>query len=329
MADSQEIRQAFEVAYVGENADDHAMDVEDLGPALLAFGKLVRAANKELNQDRAYVKVLVASNFEHKCFNINFEVIQTILDAIQDFLGDKQAVENLTKILTKIGVIVGPVGVVATGLFAFLKWRKGRKIEKVEQSSNGTILKIEGDHNVIHIDNSVWQLSNNREVLQAVDWILSPVRHGNGKAIEFKQGGRPITVLRKQDVEEIGESIDAPPPDEPEEEEVAEDKKVITGSLFVYSPVFDPKAPMWRFSYRGKHIYADIRETSIAADAVRRGGSFINDRYKVRMEVTPSDKEDGGPHYRIIEVLEFTQAEQQIQLPLKKRRKSVSKAARD
>jgi hypothetical protein len=62
------------------------MDVEELGPALLVFGKRIKAANAELNKDRATVKVLVASDFEHKCFNINFEIIQTIWEQLRDFI---------------------------------------------------------------------------------------------------------------------------------------------------------------------------------------------------------------------------------------------------
>src|SRR5688572_16891890 len=116
MADQPESRQTFQVAYVGEDPNDHTMDVEELGPALVAFGHLVRAANRELNQDRAVVKVLVASDFEHKCFSINFEVVQIALDTIRDFLSDKEAVEDITKILTKIGVIVTPIGVLGGGL---------------------------------------------------------------------------------------------------------------------------------------------------------------------------------------------------------------------
>jgi hypothetical protein len=72
--------------------------------------------------------------------------------------------------------------------------------------------------------------------------------------------------------------------------------------------------------YKKKPIYADIKETRIAKDAVKRGGSFMNDRYKVRMEITSAETEDGTPHYRIIEVLEFTPAERQMPLPLKKAR---------
>ena len=40
-------------------------------------------------------------------------------------------------------------------------------------------------------------------------------------------------------------------------------------------------------SYGGKRIYADISETTIASEAMKRGGSFMDDRYRVRMEITP------------------------------------------
>ena len=59
---------------------------------------------------------------------------------------------------------------------------------------------------------------------------------------------------------------------------------MVKAVLYSHGPVFDVKAPNWRFLYRNKSIYADIRETNIAKDAVKRGGSFMNDRYKVRME---------------------------------------------
>lgn len=68
VAESEPNRERFQVAYVGDNDNDHSRDVEALGPALLAFGKLIRAANTELNQNPATMKVLVDSKFEHKCF---------------------------------------------------------------------------------------------------------------------------------------------------------------------------------------------------------------------------------------------------------------------
>jgi hypothetical protein len=56
---------------------------------------------------------------------------------------------------------------------------------------------------------------------------------------------------------------------------------------------------------------------------VWRGGSFMNDRYRVRMQVTPPDTDEGASHYKIVEVLDFAPAEQQMALPLKRGKKAA------
>lgn len=38
------------------------------------------------------------------------------------------------------------------------------------------------------------------------------------------------------------------------------------------------------------------------------------------MQVSPPSKDGGETHYKVVEVLEFTPAEQQMQMPLKNRR---------
>jgi hypothetical protein len=321
--DSVEVRRKkFQVAYVGDNPDDHNLDADALGAALVGYAQLIRIANKELNSDRATVKLLVASDFEHKCFNINFELVQQVIDAARSFLDDKEAVANATAILTKIGVIGGiGAGAVAT-VFGYLKWKKGRNIEKVENSgSNNVIVHIHGDGNTVTIPKDVYQLAENSQVMAAINAAVAPVTTQEAKRIEFRQDDKPQTVLDESDVKAIEASVSAgpwlaltPPAPDPEPE-------TITATLHVYSPVFDVKAPMWRFLYRNKPIYAEISETDIAKDAVKRGGSFKNDRYKVKMKVTPPKKPDGDIHYEIIQVLDFTPADQQMSMPLKKPRK--------
>jgi len=124
-------RERFQVAYIGDDDNDHSMDVETLAPALLAFGKLIRTANADLNRDRTKMKVLVDSEFEHKCFLINFETLQTILDTVKDFLND-EGVKHAADVLQKVGVTAGTT---AAGLFGYLKWRNGRKVESAVEVS--------------------------------------------------------------------------------------------------------------------------------------------------------------------------------------------------
>ncbi len=323
MAESEQNRERFQVAYVGDDDNNHSMDVETLAPVLIAFGKLIRAANSELNQNRATMKVLVDSEFEHKCFLINFETLQTILNTVKDFLND-EGVKHAADVLQKVGVTAGSA---AAGLFGYLKWRNGRKVESVQEVNNSpgaVVIKIEGEGHTLQMGKDVFRLSQNPEVLEAVEGTLAPIKdHGEARAIEFRKDDKPVVAYRENDVKAIIASCEDPGGAEPEERE-EEKPKVVTAVLYAHGPVFDVKAPNWRFLYRKKAIYADIRETKIAKDAVKRGGSFMNDRYKVKMEVTPAtDKVE--PRYKIIEVLEFTPAEQQINMKLRAAKKKPVK----
>jgi hypothetical protein len=326
VAESEQNRERFQVAYVGDDDNNHSMDVEALAPVLLAFGQLIRAANAELNQNRASIKVLVDSEFEHKCFLINFETLQTILDTVKDFLND-EGVKHAADVLQKVGVTAGTA---AAGLFGYLKWRNGRKVESAQEakdSPGAVVIKVEGDNNTFQIGSDVFRLSQNPQVLEAVEGTLTPIEHKEARAIEFRKDNKPLTTFRNEDVKAIVASCEDPGGIEFIEEE-EEEPKVVTAVLYSHGPVFDAKAPNWRFLYRRKPIYADIRETNIAKDAVKRGGSFMNDRYKVKMEISPPNDDHAETHYKIIEVLEFTPAEQQITMKLRAaKKKPVKKRA--
>jgi hypothetical protein len=322
-------RKKFQIAYIGEAADDHAMDVEALAPALLGFGRLMRAVNADLNKDQAKVKVLVESEFENKCFNINFELVQTLLETVRDFLTDKEAVQDAKDILKKVGIIAGVGGAVASGIFGYLKAKNGRTVsstQTVKDSTNTIIVNLNGDGpKTLIVDKDVFRLAeHNKEVVQSIQATLAPVEErGEAKALEFRQGGRLETTLQRDDVKAIVASCDVALLGAPvAEKEADKEPHRVTANLYVYGAVFDPKAQNWRFRYKGEHIFADIRETSIAAEAVRRGTVSKNDRYRVKMDVTEPKEEDGKPHYKIVEVLEFKAADVQIPLPLKKGRKA-------
>ncbi|WP_363346347.1 hypothetical protein [Methylocystis echinoides] len=86
--------------------------------------------------------------------------------------------------------------------------------------------------------------------------------------------------------------------------------------LSVYSPVFDISADKWRFKLGKDPVYVDISDTEIAKDTLTRGGSFAEDAYYVRLQIsTPKDKSGkmGKPTYKIIEVIKFVAARQPSQ----------------
>jgi hypothetical protein len=114
------------IAYDGPALRDHAMDVRDLAPAMLGLGQLFDAANTALNGDSARVRVQVKAT-EPGCFQITFEVIQTISDHLVSFLIGPQ----VTAAANLVGLLIGGSAGVA-GLLQFIKRTKGNKVEKVD-----------------------------------------------------------------------------------------------------------------------------------------------------------------------------------------------------
>ncbi|MCK1391689.1 hypothetical protein [Bradyrhizobium sp. 1] len=331
-------REAFQVAYYSDDPDDHSLDVEALAPALLGFGRLVREANASLNGDSAKIKLVVSSDFEHKCFHINFELFQNIFEKAKTLLQDDR-VKTAKELLQFIGVIRSAG--FAT-LLDYLKWKKDRPVAKVEKPETPGLLTIQiiGNDNTINISPEVLKLAENRRVLEAIKETLTPVDMNEAKRIEFKDADQPVVSLEKEEIRDIELACDAPDTETVEQQLEHAAPETVVATLYVYSPVYDEKAKRWRFAYgrskkKQQHIYVDISETSIATDALKRGGAFTNDRYRVRMEVTPPDKPGAEPHHKIVQVIDFTPAPQQGQLALprprpkkKTAKKAVKKSAR-
>jgi hypothetical protein len=308
-------RKEFSVAYNGpDRIADHTIDVDLLAPALLAFGKLIREANREVNGKTTKANVLVVSDFEHKCFNINFEVALTLLEQLRTLAGTHE-VKTAKGILEWLDLIGGAAaGVTSTlGFLGFLQWRKGRKIEEINEINNtdqsGSVtIKVEGDNNPITVNQHTWNLANNPRALSAARDALSPVGTDGFNKIELRDGGRTINEISEDEANRILASCIA---GIEEALDITPDIDISSAWLTVYSPVYEERAERWRFKLGKEIIYADISETTIAHDALERGGAMADDSYQVKLEiVTPKTPEgkDKKPIYKIQEVLRFLPA---------------------
>jgi hypothetical protein len=316
----------FSIAYDGTalvDTGDHSIDVQTLAPALLAFGRLIREANVEFNGKKSTAKVRVVSDFEHRCFNINFEVVLNLYEQIRTLLG-AEPVKTAKEVLEWLGLLGIPTGV-AGGLsyLLFLRLRAGRKISETKQLTDadqtGMVqVTFEGDHNAITVNNHIYTLAQNRKALQATRDAFLPVGQEGFDNVKVRHGDDTMEVIDWNQVTNIVKSCTIGIEESKEEPEP--EIEVTPAWLSVYSPVFDPSAPMWRFRLGKEVIYADISQTDIASRAIERGGVGVEDAYQVRLEITTALDANGKrqeSQYKILEVIRFISGEETPrQLPI-------------
>jgi hypothetical protein len=310
-------RHEFSIAYDGATlatAGDHSIDVQTLAPALLAFGKLIREANSEFNGKKSTAKVLVVSDFEHKCFNINFEVVLSLFEQIKTLLSS-ESVKTAKDVLEWLGLLGVPTGIVGgVSYLGFLKWKDGRKVidakPLTDRDHAGYVeVQVQGDGNTIQVHNHVYELSKNPRALRATRDAFLPLGQDGFDNVKLRHGDAVVEEIDSAQVEAIVKSCNLGIEEAKEEPEP--EVEITPAWLSVYSPVFDQSAPNWRFRLGKEVIYADISETDIAQEAIARGGVGVEDAYQVRLQITTNVDADGKrkeSQYKILEVIRFIRA---------------------
>lgn len=300
-------KEIVQMVFRGDAVAEHAMDVEQLAPALMAVGELCREANKIINADRAKVHVLVKSDFERGSFDINFEVVQTIYDQVRGLLQD-QRVATAKELLEWLGIFGIPAGV-----FWFLKRRKGRDIIEVVRRDDVGIVKlmIEGESDPIEVNNQVFDLSENKKILKSCKGIVAPVLTPGIDSVEFRSDEETYETINEEEAEYIIAT------DTGEDDEELE-PQTVEAVLTILSPVFDVGSTTWRFYYGEERIKVDVSETSIPRDAMNKGSVNVADVYKVKLQITQRRTPAGRftNDYKIVELLEFILGPEQQSLPI-------------
>lgn len=138
---------------------------------------------------------------------------------------------------------------------------------------------------------------------------LSPIGQDGFENFEVRDGKTIAAVIRPEETQAIISSCNSAIEIL---DDVVPDIDETTAWLSVYSPVYDQTATNWRFTIGPKHhVYIDISETKIAADALARGGAMADDAYQVRLEIKTAKDKNGKPlkpTYKILEVIKFIPA---------------------
>lgn len=298
---------AVTVRYDGPILADHRMDVADLAPALLGLSELCKIANRKFNGDKASVKVLIGADVDHRCFQVDLQVMQTIWDTTKSILGNDN-ISSAKVLLEWLGLVgIVPLG---GGLLQVLKLLKGQKITSAttmvsKEGRDEVVITINGDNNnVLIVPPQTIALLRDSDVITNAKKVVQPVTQAGYDSVEFESGGRTLEKIYKDDALAIAR-ID---PKNIESTEIDEPQRIIAW-VTVYSPVYDSKAKNWRFKFGESHPYMDISETDIVHSALKRGGTMAEDQYKVELEITQEHTPNGiANHYKITKVLDFRPA---------------------
>lgn len=304
-------REIIKIQWDGPALDDHFIEVEDLAPALLALADLVTSANRIANNESATIKVLVSAKPEQNCVVFDIQLLQSIIAATRSILqqDDLATIKDIMRWL-EFTASIGEVG-----LFSLMKAIKGKKIKKVTEVKNAkgnniAQIEVHGDNNTVNIISTspeVYKMASDRKTIRSAEKFLKPLNNQgiSDMTVDSGVGSRQVFTQDMQpDVNAVLNSIDI-------EKNNTSKTQMIEVYAKVYSPVFDEKVDKWRFDWGDGPKYMDISDTTIASDAVKRGGVNVGDTYHLEIEMVQTLGEDEKPksiEYKVKKVLEFKQA---------------------
>lgn len=293
------------VAYDGAAVREGYMDVRDLGPALLGIGALCSQANAVLNGNRATVTVAVRSDFKTGSFKINFEVIQTVLEAVKGLL-----LKDPVATAKDIAELVGLTGIPA-GLLWLIRRIGARKVESVTPQQDQVTIKIEGDNNTVIVARDVYRLFENPTMRNAAREVLRPLEEPGIDEFQVLREDAVVDRITKEELPIFQAELP------PEAEEVLTDYTIPSAAYRIIKPSLE-RGLTWKLSDGQSKIDAYLRDEEfwnrMESDENYRFG--VGDVVIVQIGVKSYRSEKGAfrTEYNIEKVLDFKHRSRQMML---------------
>jgi hypothetical protein len=252
----------------GPAVESGEIDVQELAPALLAIGALIQAANGELNGDRAQIAVKVKATATGS-FEVKLMLIQSVMEqarALFEFAKDNKDGIAATKELADL-LFKGAAGG-AAGLFALLKWLRGRKPD--------AITPVGGDVHV-HVGDSYFltnaetiKLAESIAVREQARKVVATLASNGIDSLKVRRGGEILTEVGRAEASYF-ELAD-------EEETLADERRTMTLQIISLSFKEDNK---WRVTDGGEAFSATISDEAFLTRIANNEVAFAKGDYLI------------------------------------------------
>lgn len=191
----------FRVVYDGPALVDHAMDVNDLAPALLAIAETLEEANRILNGDRAQVRVQVHGSFTTGSFGIDLDVAQTFISQTLEFFANDRRVVGSLNLLALLGFAGGG----CAGLVRLIRWLRNQKIRNVEISNDATTARVITDEGELEVEELTIQLFRSYKIRESIERAIKvPLDREGIETVAFVHEERVTELVEKHERHSFG-----------------------------------------------------------------------------------------------------------------------------
>ena len=257
----------FSVIFEGDPFENGEIDVNDLAPALLALGNVVQSANSVLNDGRADARLKLRATQKGSfdaILMLDVSWATDLLDIVSAHPDRMIAAEKLADLLLKSGAVLG--GSVA-GLFAALRFLKGKKPDQVIETPKGTEITI--NQTTILVAPETLRLLKDRPTREAVQKFGNSALNIKGlKQLRIGRGDNTDTLLSSKDTL----AFKMPPPDEEEPELVTTRRdvwlKIVTSQF--------KDGYKWRFTDGGERPFTADMEDVDFLNSVLKGDTTLS-----------------------------------------------------
>lgn len=263
------------IAYTGIALADGAMDINDLAPALLAFGALVKRANTVIGNERPVNVMLKADDIRVGSFDVVLELVHSGLDQVKLMLG----IAEDTGIKALIDVL-GMGVTVKEGVFWLIQAIGTKKVSKTEKVDGEKVKIIFSDNSHVTVTQNTYNVYMDYEARGHITKVVAPIKKDGIDSFEIRNAENYNDKTPSfQAVKDELELYDTPElaikvePDNVFEQEIL---------LKIVSIVFDENQK-WRFSDGEVTFWAKIEDADFWKSIDEGTLAFKKgDRLKVR-----------------------------------------------